>query len=249
MAVIWTRTVGDRHFEVRRAGNSMRLYTNGVLHSQHNPANPAAANVWNLLALPAFFRPAGSIRRVLVLGVGGGALIRLLQHYFEPAQIIGVELDPVHLQIARRFFGVTPQCAELIEADAVQWLSRHQGPPFDLIVDDLFGDQEGEPVRAVAADRAWLTRLTHHLADQGVLVMNFVSSRTLHAARRTLHQTLPGRFASAFRLSLPHYENAVGAFVSQPVAARQLRQTLRRSQVQGATRLGRLPYRIQRLAP
>lgn len=248
MAVIWTRTTSDAHFEVRRAGRSIRLYTNGVFHSQYNPANPIAGTVWDLLLLPAFFHPSGTIRHALVLGVGGGAVIRLLRHCIQPEQITGVELDPTHIYIARRFFGITRHRAELIEADAVRWLRRYRGRKFDLIVDDLFGGVDGEPVRAVEADRAWLATLSRHLADHGVLVMNFVSTRKLREASQIMQQALPARFASAFRLGLPGYDNAVGAFIGQPVAARQLRQTLRKTRIPGATRLSRLPFRIQRIS-
>ena len=66
MAVIWSKTTKDTHFEVRRAGRSVRLYSNGVFHSQYNPANPISGTVWDLLLLPAFFRPTGTIRRALV---------------------------------------------------------------------------------------------------------------------------------------------------------------------------------------
>jgi spermidine synthase len=249
MAVIWTKTANGARFEVRRAGHSIRLYTNGVFHSQYNPSRPIAANVWNLLLLPAFFRPAGSIGRALVLGVGGGAVIRLLHDFVRPQQTIGVELDPTHLYIARRFFGVTRDRASLVNADAADWLSRYRGPKFDLVIDDLFGETDGEPVRSVEADAVWLAKLSRSLAGDGVLVMNFVSNSALRDASRTLQRIAPQRFANAFRLSLPGYENAIGAFLAQPSAARQLRRMLRIADVRGATGLSRLPYRIERISP
>lgn len=248
MAVIWTKTANGTRFEVRRAGHSIRLYTNGVFHSQYNPLHPIAANVWNLLLLPAFFRPAGAIRRALVLGVGGGAVIRLLHDFVRPQQTIGVELDPTHVYIARRFFGVTEHRASLVNADAVDWLRRYRGPKFDLIIDDLFAETDGEPVRAVEADAAWLARLSRNLADDGVLVMNFVSTRPLRDASRMLLRIAPQRFGNAFRLSLPSYANAVGAFLGQPLAARQLRRTLRTTALPGGISLSRLPYRIQSIS-
>lgn len=247
MAVIWAKTVNDTHFEVRRAGRSVRLYTNGVFHSQYNPANPVTATVWNLLLLPAFFRPAGAIRQVLVLGVGGGAVIRLLDRFVAPGHIIGVDLNATHLYVARRFFGITQTVADLVEADAVDWLHRYSGPRFDLIIDDLFGEQGGEPVRTVAADRDWLGILSRNLAEDGVLVMNFVGTRMLRETCRTLHHAGPGHSASAFRLSLPGYENAVGAFIRQPAEARHLRERLRATGLPDGMRLSRLPFRIQRI--
>ena len=248
MAIVWVKTTGDTHFEVRRAGRSVRLYTNGVFHSQFNPANPITGTVWNLLLLPAFFRPVAENRRVLVLGVGGGAVIRLLHRFVRSAQILGVELDPTHIYIARRFFGITTEVAELVEADAADWLRRYQGPKFDLIIDDLFGEKDAEPIRTVKADRVWLRRLASNLASDGVMVMNFISMRMLREAGRTLQQTVPSRFASAFSLSLPGYENAVGAFTTEARDAKQLRRLLKTSGVKDAIRLSRLPYRIRRLS-
>ncbi len=247
MAIVWTKTIGDTRFEVRRAGSSVRLYTNGVFHSQYNPVNPIAATVWQLLLLPAFFRPRDAVRRVLVLGVGGGAVVRLLERYVTPQHITAVELDPVHLYVARRFFGVSQRRTELVEADAVKWLRGYTGPRFDLIIEDLFGETNGEPVRAVDADRAWLGTLTRHLAADGVLAMNFVSARSLAKAHQTLREYYPKRFASSFQLTLPAYENAIGAFVSRPATSRQLREALRASEPPRRVNLRRLPYRIRRL--
>lgn len=247
MAVIWTKATRDTHFEVRRAGRSIRLYTNGVFHSQFNPANPISDTVWNLLLLPAFFGPSNRVQRVLVLGVGGGAIVRLLRQFVQPERIVGVELDPTHIEIARRFFGVTPKIAELVEADAVDWLDRYRGPPFDLIVDDLFGEQDGEPVRAVEADKKWLGLLSRNLSDDGVLVMNFIGTRALRAATAELREAMPGRFGGAFHLSLPDYENAVGAFIREPLPARRLRDALRTASAPGVAKLGRLPFRIRRI--
>lgn len=248
MAIVWTKSVDDKHFEVRRAGRSVRLYTDGVFHSQYNPAKPVISNLWSLLVLPGFFRPVGTIKRALVLGVGGGSVIRMLHHFVQPEQTIGVELDGTHIEIARRFFGVTQRHAELVKADAVDWLGNHQGAKFDLIIDDLFGETDGEPTRTVEATEPWLEVLSTHLANDGVLVMNFIGTRSLRQAINRLRQTQPTRFSSAFHLSLPAYENAVGAFVNQPMVARQLRQLLRSSGAPCGVRLSRIPYRIRRLA-
>ncbi len=40
MAVLWQKKTAGQHYEVRTAGNSRRLYKNGVCHSQFNPAIP-----------------------------------------------------------------------------------------------------------------------------------------------------------------------------------------------------------------
>jgi spermidine synthase len=76
VSLLWERRIGGTLYQVRNAGRTRRLYTNGVFHSQYNPARPVTGSVWDLLLLPAFFYAPGELRRVLVLGVGGGAVIQ-----------------------------------------------------------------------------------------------------------------------------------------------------------------------------
>jgi spermidine synthase len=248
VAIIWSKSTAVAHFEVRRAGNSVRLYRNGVFHSQFNERRPISATPWSLLLLPAYFRPAGKVQRVLVLGVGGGAVIRLLQHCLNPDEIVGVELDPTHIAVARRFFGVSTRMAQLVQADARDWLHSYRGPPFDLIIDDLFGEAEGEPLRAVEPGPAWLSSLSRHLSRDGVLVMNFVGSRDLKAAASTLRTLTPRNLTLAYRLGLPDYDNVIGAFMGQREGAESLRRSLRRDLSPCAAGLSKIPFTVRRVS-
>ncbi len=66
---------------------------------------------------------------------------------------------------------------ELVCADAIAWLAMDDGEPFDLIVDDLFGERDGIPCRAVRADADWLDLLVSRIGDCGMLTMNFAGRR------------------------------------------------------------------------
>ena len=71
MAVLFEKVANGRVYQVRSAGNSRRLYTDGVFHSQYNPNHIITGSVWDLLFLPSQFYAKGALKRVLVLGVGG----------------------------------------------------------------------------------------------------------------------------------------------------------------------------------
>jgi spermidine synthase len=249
LALLWHKQVGDRRYEVRSAGNSRRLYTNGVFHSQYNPRHAVTGSVWDLLMLPAFFAPQTD-RRVLVLGVGGGAVVRLINRFVAPRHIVGVELDAVHLDVARRYFEVMAPNVTLHRADAVRWVERYRGPRFDMIVDDLFGEADGEPSRAVAADSRWFGRLADLLTADGVLVANFDSPAELQACAWCQCDPLRTRFPSAFRLMVPNCENAVGAFLGTSAETSALRRNLAEVRLlESARRAGRLRYHVRRLHP
>lgn len=248
MAILWDKTVRNVHYEVRTAGMTRRLYTDGVLHTQFNANNPVTGSVWDLLLLPSFFYPPGALRRILVLGVGGGAVIRQMRHFTRPHEIVGVELNPVHLYIARRFFGIGGKGVHLYRADAVRWLQAYQGAPFDMIVDDLFGEEDGEPVRAVNADARWFGCLLKHLTHRGVLVMNFPTPGELGRCAYSSSNAIRQRFKAAFQLSTPRYENAVGAFLRQPCSGEVLRTNLRSVPAfNTALSARRLVYRVRRI--
>ena len=226
MAILWQKTINNTCYEVRTAGQTRRLYTEGVFHSQYNPDHEVAGGVWDVLMLPVFFYPPETIKRVLVLGVGGGAVIQQLQRYIKPVEIVGIELNPVHIMVAKRFFGVTSKSAQLIQADAINWIENYSGPPFDMIIDDLFGERDGEPLRAVKANKAWFEKLNAHLSPEGVLVMNFISANDLKNCAALSYKKVSAYFSSTFKFTLTHYDNAIGAFLKVPVTTQMFRQNL-----------------------
>jgi spermidine synthase len=227
MAILWSKSVNGARYEVRTAGKTRRLYTDGVLHSQYHPERLFAGSIWDLLMLPALFYEPGCLQRILLLGVGGGAVIHLLRHYAQPRVIDAIDLNPVHLYVARRFFHVRPSQARLIEADGIAWLRNYRGPKYDMIIDDMYGEMDGEPSRAIELDHGWLSTLRRHLNPDGVMVLNTLSGRELRRAACFTHPALQRSFRSAFMLHDPVYHNAIGAVFRQPKDSREFRQRLR----------------------
>ena len=215
MAVIWQKTVNGKTYEVRAAGNTHRLYTDGVFHSQYNPNKTLTGNVWDLISLPCFFLPPEQIRRVLVLGVGGGAVMHQIASWFPQVDIIGVELDKTHISIAKRFFHLHGRHIELIEADAIDWVKQYRGLPFDIIIDDLFAEQAGEPIRVIAASQSWLNHLLRILTPHGALIMNFTESKDLRSASVFTEPAMQKKFQMAYRFMTPLYDNQIGVFLRQ----------------------------------
>jgi spermidine synthase len=244
MALLWRKQSAGKTYEVRQAGNSLRLYTDGTFHSQYNPRSPLNGSIWDLLLLPAFFLSSPP-QRVLVLGVGGGAIIRQLQQLVRPREIVGVELDPVHLQIARHWFALKGRRAvSLVQADAIEWLRNYRGAGFDLIVDDLFAENGGNPHRAVEVDPAWAHSLLKHLNPGGALVVNFESIQSLRSSALVSEK----RTASSFSLSTPGYDNRIGAFFSAAASRAHLRENLARLEARfGRSFTRRIRASIRRL--
>lgn len=195
--------------EVRRAGKSLRLYTDGTFHSQFNPERLLENNLWDLLWLPTLTREH-PVRRVLVLGVGGGAVVRKLQSLFPAALIIGVDISRQHLHIARHIFKAQRRDTLLLEADALKFVELYQGPKFDVVLDDLFATNAGNPERIVPLDKAWLAQLKRLLTTDGQLIANFGSPREFAKAASTVYGC--GGFTTPARFSHRRYDNVIGSF-------------------------------------
>ena len=211
VAVLFRRTHRGQTIEVRSAGQTRRLYVDGVLHTQHRPGAVLSGGVWDPLALSGLFAPPDTIRRVLVLGLGGGAVIPILERILKPEEIVAIELDPLRPRLARRFFGLrTSPRRRIIEGDAIAWVRAYRGPPFQMIIDDISTEQNGEPVRAVRADATWIQSLSAILDQKGILTLNAFSRAELSQCPLFRADARSRRFGAAYRLEDPRFENAIG---------------------------------------
>lgn len=205
MTVIYQNDIKEVHYEVRTAGNSIRLYTNGAFHSQHNPRHLFTGAVWDLLALPALCADTPA-RKVLALGVGGGTVVHQLDRLENLKSVTGIELDPEHIKIARRFFGLKYDHTKLIEADARSWLKQSRAK-FDYIIDDVFLHGEVDPDRPFYPDDDWCRLLAEHLSPGGAVVQNHIDDRNARQGIRTFHK----QFDQVMTFSTSMYGNTVVA--------------------------------------
>lgn len=175
-----------------------------------------------------------------MLGVGGGTAIHQLNRLLDPAQIVGIERDPVHIKVAKTYFGLTAANIELVQADAFAWMKQSRRK-FDVIVDDLFVDAPGDPVRPFKINQSWLNKLQSRLTTQGVLIQNHLSTKSAKLAAKTANG-----FSTALLFSTPQYENAVLALYQEPVDVNPALAGMKRSIEQIDKRaLGKLKYRVK----
>lgn len=232
MALIWQKQVlqtdGTRNdYQIRNAGKSLRLYRNKVFHTQYHPERIVTGDIWELLLIASLHIPTQC--RVLVLGAGGGAIINLLQYFLSPKHIDVIDLDPTILYLCERFFLTQKNNVHLIEADAKHWLEQQKSHvKYDLIIDDLFGEDAGQPKKAFVFDELWLTLLVKHLQPKGRLVINFESSEQLLTSPVLKSKTLLANygFQSGLRFSSPRYQNNIALFARTKIASSAIRQCI-----------------------
>lgn len=226
MALLWTAKNSAAAYEVRSAGRSVRLYTNGVFHSQWNPTRPLGNAIWDLMVLggfPVSVARQGAPLRVLLLGVGGGAVVRQMLDLFNIDTIVGIEIDRTHIAIANRWFGIGDfSQVSLIQADAVAWVERYRGPGFDIVIDDLFGHATNDICRAVAFDTKWATALERLCKPSGALIVNTASGDEFSQASLKMRTAFQKRKRDALGVCLKHaeFDNQFLVGLTQPMEHR-----------------------------
>jgi spermidine synthase len=132
------------------------------------------------------------VQHAVVLGLGGGSLLRALRDQLPRARILGVEQRKGVIEAARAcFFLIEDQRLTLNLADATEFV-RHRANQADLLFADLYGP-DGMDGRQIGAD--FLADCHAMLRPGGVFVANLWDSeyRQSAEANRRLKAAFDGR--------------------------------------------------------
>ncbi len=110
-----------------------------------------------------------SVRRILMLGFGPGETLKMYAKRFPKASLTVVEIDPVMVDLARRFGHLNGKLIpEIIIGDAAEVLPRLQGQ-YDLIVLDMF---IGINVGVATYQETVIQNVLRLLRPHGAILMN-----------------------------------------------------------------------------
>ena len=125
-------------------------------------------------------------------------------------------IDPLHIRIAREYFGIRYANVRIVQGDARRWLRQHQ-QRWDYLIDDVFQHGEDDPLRPFELDRSWYALLAERLNPGGAIIQNHIDLVAARAAARTLRS----HGLKTLELETAGYANrVVAAFDSQMPAAR-----------------------------
>ena len=118
-------------------------YYNGrkMLNSEH--ANYSYDSLQRLLKFGLTKIDVSKVDTILLLGLGGGSVIKTLTNDFDfKGKITALELDKTIIDIAENEFQIAPGTQlEIINGDALEFV-KNAGQEFDLIIIDLFIDNK-----------------------------------------------------------------------------------------------------------
>ncbi len=107
-------------------------------------------------------------KTVLLLGVGGGTLVKLLKNINAKLQISGIEIDKQMVAAGIKYLSFDVNAIRIIYGDVFAELPKLKSK-YDLIIVDLF---RGRTIPAELKDDRFLQDLKKHLTKNGCVIFN-----------------------------------------------------------------------------
>jgi spermidine synthase len=107
-------------------------------------------------------------KKILILGFGGGTAAKIASKFWPAAQITGIEIDPIIIKLAKKYFHVDQiPNLKILQTDAIDYIVNNQ--QFNLIlVDTYLGDQL--PLHSESPN--FLNALKKTLSQNGIIIFN-----------------------------------------------------------------------------
>jgi spermidine synthase len=138
------------------------------------------------------------IKRVLMAGLGGGSTQRAWQHYYTNVLVDTVEIDPVVVDVAHRFFGVTETPNLQIHTNDARVFLRRSTNIYDVILMDAYATTRyGSSLPKHLTTKEFFIIANSHLGTNGVLAYNVIGqingrrASIIGALYRTMKEVFP----------------------------------------------------------
>jgi spermidine synthase len=182
-------TVRDQGGRFRYLSFNLATQSRMALADPFGPGHPYV----EAFHLAPLLRPG--IRRVLMIGLGGGTGVKQFLHTYPNVTIDAVELDPMVVAVARRYFALpTDPRLRVHVGDGRTFLDRST-ERWDLIVIDAYTtNRYGDALPPHLATREFFQRVSSHLNEGGIAYFHctWASTKLVPA----LHKTVGSVFRS-----------------------------------------------------
>ncbi|MEY3175348.1 MAG: Spermidine synthase [Planctomycetota bacterium] len=218
------------HIRVRRSGSVRTLIFvrdsgEEAWESQMNLRSPHVLRFTYLQHMFSSYLLQPQQSRVMIVGLGGGSMVHFLQKYDPQVKVEAVEIDPVVVELAERYFSVRQNAnVRLVVADAFEYLKQTKNK-YDVIYMDAFlkpsadTDQTGVPLRL--RTQQFYNEIQQLLVENGSVVFNI----NPHPQMQQDLQVIAESFPQTYVFALPNSEGvvAVGSLQKERLTPAQLK--------------------------
>lgn len=180
----------NKDIRVVEESGKYKLLVNGSRES-----GPFIERLWGDALRMLHLTTVSQMKRILVLGVAGGTVMRLLRERYPHAAITGVDIDDAMINIGKKYFGLNGmESFTCVVDDAKHYVSTYKGALFDCVVIDLF---IGTDVPAFVQSQDFQKKIRHVMMPHGFTLINYAFSSgskdraaDIHSALKSLYPTV-----------------------------------------------------------
>ncbi len=145
-----------------------------TIQSSMRLARPNDLELAYTRSMMAFLLFNSEPRHVLIVGLGGGSIVKFIYHRMPEVKIEVIEINPQVVAVARQYFYVPPDDGRLTVrmGDGAEHVARAAAPADVIVVDGYDGESQAEELYSRVFYGACLQRL----GGGGVLVVNLWGS-------------------------------------------------------------------------
>jgi spermidine synthase len=187
--------------KVTQQGSRVNLYTgeNDYIQTTMDPfVKPSGTHLDWFLAAPWFAgKFNGNINSLLILGMAGGAQVKAFNKYYNVKSVTAVEIDPLIIEIAKKYFQLNDKNLTIVNKDAVDFVAKDNGN-YDVVIVDVFKENI---VEGNCTSEDFFIGLQGLLAPDGVLFINKLAE---DRSNDKMGIVLKKLFATVFTLQVRH---------------------------------------------
>lgn len=131
-------------------------------------------------------------KNILVLGLAGGGVAKILRKQWPKAQITGVEIDPLMVELGEKYMKLKKYNVDTHIVDAREFL-KNNNEKYDLILVDMY---VGEHIPEMFTRKGFVKDIKTHLSKSGVAVFNRLYYDEKRKLAMQFLKVLEGQFKS-----------------------------------------------------
>jgi len=171
--------------------NNIKIYKSGsYVTMRFSRANSefseSTINTSNSMELPSSYNRSimaalvysPDCKKILMVGLGGGAITRYINAFMPNVDITNVELDRDVIRLAKKYFYIKEaQSFRIIESDGRIYLKQNTDAKYDLIILDAF---RGGYIPFHLLTKEYFSLIKEHLNINGCVVLNLHTNSELY---------------------------------------------------------------------
>ncbi|HXL38812.1 MAG TPA: fused MFS/spermidine synthase [Ktedonobacteraceae bacterium] len=208
------------YIQVVKVGEETQLILNeGVgIHSIYNPNSILTEGPWDYFMIAPYFNnppfTQNQVRKVAIIGLGGGTAVREFTTAYGPIPIDGVEIDNAIVNMGRQYFHMNEPNLHVVLQDGRYFLQTNS-QKYDVVAIDAY-QQPYIPFQLTTQE--FFQEVRNHLTPSGVTVINAGRTGTDLRLVNALAQTMHSVFPNVYIIDTARFTNSMVIGTNSPTS-------------------------------